>query len=149
VEEPRATLRALEDRLTTSLTQVRGVPLITISAKSGKSVGKIMPAVIDVHDRWCTEISTSKLNRWLETAIDANPPPMVQNRRLKIRYMTQVAKRPPTFAFFANKPANAIPEHYKRYLVSGLRERFDLAGIVIRTIFKHGANPYDPRERDR
>lgn len=149
LDDAGAALAAINDRLTKSLTQVRGVPLIKLSAKTGRGLKNILPTVLKLHERWSTSLSTSQLNRWLELAVDVTPPPMVQNRRLKFRYVTQTGQRPPTFTFFANKPAKAIPAHYLRYLTSSLRERFGLEGVVIRTAIKHGANPYDPKAGDR
>jgi GTPase len=90
-------------------------------------------------------VPTGALNRWLATMLERHPPPLAQGRRVKIRYMTQATARPPTFVLFANKPAEALPESYLRYLAAGLREAFDLAGVPIRFHVRQGENPYASR----
>ena len=100
-------------------------------------------AVIQAYDRWAKRIPTAALNRWLAAAIERNPPPMVQGRRLKIRYATQARTRPPTFALFANKPGERMPDSYVRYLDAGLRKEFGLEGVPLRFFVRHGDNPFD------
>jgi GTPase len=115
---------------------------VTLSVKTGRGLDKLLPTVIETVDRWSTRISTGKLNRWLAAAIEKNPPPMAQNRRIKIRYATQVSTRPPTIALFANKPEGDVPSAYKRYLESSFVEAFGLGGIAVRLVVRHGENPY-------
>jgi GTP-binding protein len=143
VENPKATLAGLRERVESRLWQIKGVACVTISAETGRHVDRLLPAVVEAHDRWAVRIPTAALNRWLQEAIERNPPPMVQGRRLKIRYATQARTRPPTFALFANKPAERMPETYLRYLDAGLRRSFDLAGVPLRFSVRHGENPYD------
>ena len=100
-----------------------------------------MPAVAKVYELWNRRLPTGPLNRWLEETIARHPPPMVQGRRMRLRYITQVKARPPTFALFASRP-KALPESYIRYLVNGLRNDFDLAGVPIRLLPRGGKNPY-------
>jgi GTP-binding protein len=90
---------------------------------------------------WQLRISTGRLNRWLEVMLEAHPPPLVQGRRLRIRYMTQIKSRPPTFALFVSRPAD-LPESYLRYLIGGLRDEFGLTGIPVRMVMRKGKNPY-------
>lgn len=142
VEKPEEALQRLRDRLETSMPQVRGVPTVTMSALAGKGLERLMDSVIEIHKQWNRRISTSKLNQWLEEVIAHHPPPALSGgRRLKIRYMTQVKARPPTFVIFASKPDD-LPEAYTRYLVNGLRETFKLAGVPIRLYVRGGKNPY-------
>ncbi len=133
-----AELREICERL---LPQVRGVSLITLSAKSGKGVDRLMDAVLAADDVWNKRLPTAALNDWLSAMIDAHPPPAVSGRRVKIRYMTQANARPPTFIAFCSVP-KALPDSYVRYLVNGLRETFDLRGVPIRFNLRKGANPY-------
>jgi GTPase len=142
IGDPSAALRAIRDTLTTQLADVRGVPLVTLSALTGRGVDKLLPAVVDAHRRWQSRVPTGALNRWLATALEQHPPPLAQGRRVKIRYATQTTARPPTFVLFANKPADALPDSYLRYLAAGLRDTFDLAGVPIRFHVRHGENPY-------
>ena len=142
----RAALRAFRERLAESLPQVRGVPVVTLSALRGEGVAKLMPAVFKTYELWNRRIATGRLNRWFEDAVAAHPPPMDQGRRLKLRYITQVKARPPTFALFVSKP-KALPEAYQRYLVNRLRDAFGLAGVPIRLLLRAGKNPYAPTKR--
>ncbi len=73
--------------------------------------------------------------------LEAHPPPLVQGRRLRIRYMTQIKSRPPTFTLFVSRPAD-LPESYLRYLIGGLRDEFMLTGVPVRMILRKGKNPY-------
>ena len=142
VDDPQTAMNRLSDRLETSLPQVRGVPTVTISALSGKGLDKLMDAVVQTHKIWNKRISTSKLNRWLEDALEQHPPPALERgRRLRIRYATQVKARPPTFVLFTSKP-DQLPDSYTRYLVNSLRETFDLPGVPIRVHLRAGKNPY-------
>ncbi len=142
VRDTRKALRLLEDRLQTSLPQVRGIPVITLSAKTGQGTDKLLPAVMKTYTLWNSRISTGQLNRWLDAIIEHHPPPLSSSgRRIKLRYMTQAKTRPPTFVVFASRPEN-LPESYSRYLVNSLREDFKLAGIPIRLHTRKGKNPY-------
>ena len=141
VEDRQATLSELRHRLNQSLGQVRGVPILPISALTGRGIHKMMDAVFDVYRRWNIRLSTARVNRWLEGMLEAHPPPLVQGRRLRIRYATQIKTRPPTFALFVSRPAD-LPDHYLRYLASGLRDDFEMDGLPIRLLMRKGQNPY-------
>ena len=132
---------AIQERLETALAQVKGVPVVTCSGLTGAGSEKIMPAVLAAFDTWNRRVPTAQLNRWLEGAVAHHPPPLAAGRRLKLRYITQVKARPPTFALFASKPT-ALPESYRRYLVNGIATEFGLAGVPIRLLLRAGKNPY-------
>lgn len=134
-------LKELRYQLDQSLGQVKGVPVVTISALKGKGVDKLMDQVFTIYDRWNWRISTADLNRWLDIKLEAHPPPLVQGRRLRIRYATQIKTRPPSFALFVSRPAD-LPDHYLRYLAAGLREDFGLDGLPLRLLMRKGKNPY-------
>jgi GTP-binding protein len=139
-------LKKLHDRIEWSLPQAKGIPVITMSAMTERGLDKLMAAVLDIYVTWNKRVSTSKLNRWLAEITAQHPPPLVGGRRIKIRYMTQIKTRPPTFAIFASK-AEDLPESYHRYLVKSLRDVFDLPGTPIRLILRRTDNPYD-KDRD-
>ena len=127
--------------MSTTLSQLRGVPLVPVSALKGKGLEKLIEECFGIYELWNRRVPTGELNRWLEEAISRHPPPLVQGRRLNIKYITQVKTRPPTFNLFASRK-NKLPDSYVRYLVGGLRETFDLPGIPIRLRLKSGKNPY-------
>ena len=141
VTEKQARLAELREMCGRLLPQVKGVSLVTLSAKSGKGVDRLMDAVLAADEVWNRRLPTAKLNDWLASMVDAHPPPAVGGRRLKIRYMTQANARPPTFVAFCSQP-KALPDSYVRYLVNGLREAFDLPGVPIRFNLRKGQNPY-------
>ncbi len=143
VRNRAAARAAIQDRLEAALAQVKGVPVVTCSGLTGAGTEAIMPAVLAAFDTWNRRVPTAQLNRWLEGAVAHHPPPLAAGRRLKLRYITQVKARPPTFALFASKP-QALPESYRRYLVNGIGAEFGLAGVPIRLLLRAGKNPYAP-----
>jgi GTPase len=142
-EERTRRLKDLQADLNQMLPQLAGVPLVTVSAIEGKGLGRMMEAVFDVYELWNKRIGTGELNRWLEYQIERHPPPAPGGRRIKLRYMTQVSARPPSFAVFSTR-GSELPEAYKRYLVNGLRADFGLKGIPIRLNVRERKNPYAP-----
>jgi len=141
VENRNAALALIRERLEVSLPQLQGVRIVTLSAETGGSVDKLLPAVLAVHEIWNRRVATPQLNRWLQEVQERHPPPLVDGRRLRLRYMTQANIRPPTFALFASKPGD-LPDSYRRYLVNMLRDSFDLPGVPIRLMLRKGKNPY-------
>jgi GTP-binding protein len=141
IEDKPGALKKLRQRVDFSLPQLAGLPVITVSARTGQNLPRLLDAALDMYKAWNRRIPTAELNRWLGAMIESNPPPLVDGRRLKLRYMTQVKTRPPTFALFASKPTE-LPEAYARYLVGGLRKRFRLPGIPIRIHLRKGENPF-------
>ena len=148
VRSRQAAARAIDDRLETSLAQMRGVPVVHMSGLHGHGFDKMMAAADEMYDLWNTRIATGRLNRWLEGMLEAHPPPLVDGRRLRIRYMTQIKTRPPTFALFVSRPAD-LPESYLRYLTTGIRTDFGLWGVPVRMVMRKGENPYAGKARRR
>jgi len=136
--------RQIWDRLSISLPQVKGVPLVRLSALTGAGVGDLLPAVLRAHRLWTSRLDTGPLNRWLASAAQRHPPPSPSGRRIRLRYITQAKTRPPTFALFASR-TEAIPDAYVRFLVNDLRAVFDLPGVPIRLHLRKGGNPYAPK----
>jgi GTP-binding protein len=143
IDDRRAAMAALRGRIEESLPQVRGVPVVALSAETGEGVEDLLPAVVGICEVWSTRIATGSLNRWLEETTERHPPPVVDGRRVRLRFATQIKSRPPTFALFTSRPAE-LPESYVRYLVNGLREAFSLPGVPVRVVLRKGANPYAP-----
>lgn len=134
-------LERLRDRLQTSLPQVRGVPFVTISALKGQNLEPMLDTVFDIYDAWNRRIPTARLNDWLDMVEGDHPPPMDRGRRVRLRYITQVRARPPTYAIWATR-ARSVPDSYLRYLANRLRDEFDLDGIPLRLYLRKGRNPY-------
>jgi GTP-binding protein len=141
VSEPEAARRTLRQRIETKLPQLKGVTVLPISVRTGKGLNRLLPAVVATHERWSRRVATGPLNRWLQEAVEAHPPPVAKGRRVKIRYATQVTTRPPTFVLFVSQ-ADALPDAYLRYLANGLRTAFDLPGVPLRLTCRTSDNPY-------
>jgi GTP-binding protein len=141
VEDPQARLAELIEMAERELPQLRGTPIVALSAETGRGLDRLMPAVAKVHGDWSTKVKTRDLNDWLQMAIQRHPPPAVNGRRIKPKYMAQTKARPPTFVLFASR-ADQLPDSYRRYLVNSLRESFDLPGVPIRVTIKSNKNPY-------
>lgn len=140
-------LQKLNDKLQTSLAQADGVPTVTISALKHEGLDKLMSAVLKIYDRWNVRIPTSPLNKWFGDMIDNYPPPLGKNnRRIKLRYITQAKTRPPSFYIFSSNP-EGLPEAYLRYLTNNLRQTFDLGGIPIRITVRKTGNPYAEKDK--
>jgi len=141
VADRTATRKAISDRLETSMAQMKGIPVVNFSALTGFGVDKLLPAVRAVHDTWNSRVATGALNRWFEDALERHAPPLVDGRRLKLRYITQAKARPPTFIAFGTR-AEQMPEDYQRYMVNSLRDKFELPGVPIRLLLRGTKNPY-------
>jgi GTP-binding protein len=142
VKDKTAFLHAIEVKLETQFAQAKGIPFIGISALKKVNLDMLMDAVFRVYALWNKRISTAKLNDWLQEATAIHPPPAVAGRRIRLKYMTQVKTRPPTFVVFCTK-ADELPESYTRYLINGLRTVFKLPGIPMRVSLKKTKNPYE------
>ncbi len=127
------------------LAQLRGVPLLTISAFTGRGVDQLLAAAFEVRQSWCTRVSTGILNRWFERAVDANPPPAPGGKRIKLRYITQTRIRPPGFVIFGTR-VDQLPESYRRYLVNGIRRELGFGAVPVRLMLRATHNPYDKKD---
>jgi GTP-binding protein len=144
--DKRGTLRQLHDRLERSLPQTKGIVTVTLSALTGQNLDRLMSAVFRAYAVWNRRIATAQLNRWLDEVTGAHPPPAPRGRRIRLKYITQIKARPPTFALFGAQ-TNLLPKSYLRYLENGLRQDFDLPGTPLRIELRRGDNPYAAGER--
>lgn len=142
VEEKQKAMHTLKESVTRLLPQLRGVPLVMLSAKDGKNIDRLHAAVKKAHEIWNARVSTARLNDWLIQMVARHPPPAPGGRRIKLRYMTQAKTRPPTFVAFCSRP-DEVPAAYRRYLVNGMREDFGLAGTPLRLFLRKRDNPFD------
>jgi len=147
-EHKQEKLRDLKEAFDRLLPQLRGAPLVTVSAKTGRGLDRLHDAILRAYDVWNRRVSTARLNRWLTGMLEQHPPPAPQGKRIKLRYMTQAKTRPPGFVVMCSHP-DKMPESYSRYLVNGLREDFDMPGSPIRLILRGQGdkNPYKGRKK--
>ncbi|MEM6325318.1 MAG: ribosome biogenesis GTPase Der [Pseudomonadota bacterium] len=141
-------LRALKDAFERLLPQLRGAPMVTVSAKTGRGLDRLLDAARKAHDVWNRRVPTAKLNTWLAAMTAAHPPPAPGGRRIKLRYMTQAKTRPPGFVLMCSFP-DKLPEAYRRYLIGGLRSDFDMPGTPIRLSLRSQSekNPFKDRKK--
>ncbi|HKL68429.1 ribosome biogenesis GTPase Der [Salibaculum sp.] len=147
-DDKQAKLKGLKEAFDRLLPQLRGAPLVTVSARTGRGLDRLHDAVLRAHDIWNRRVTTAQLNRWLSGMVEAHPPPAPGGRRIKLRYMTQVKTRPPGFVVMCSNPEK-LSEGYTRYLVNGLREDFDMPGTPIRLSMRGQGdkNPYKNRKK--
>src|SRR3954453_770764 len=141
-ENASSLFNGVKAALAEGLAQLRDVPLLTVSAKTGKGIDTVLKVAFDLRDAWSKRVPTGELNRWFETAIDANPPPAPKGQRIKLRYITQVKSRPPSFVVFGNR-LEELPESYRRYLLNAMRRDLDLGPVPLRLEFRGRSNPFD------
>ena len=147
-EDKQGKLKELKESFGRLLPQLRGAPLITVSAKTGRGLDRLQQAIMRAYDMWNRRVTTAQLNRWLAGMLEAHPPPAPQGKRIKMKYMTQAKTRPPGFVVMCSHP-DKVPESYSRYLVNGLRIDFDMPGTPIRLWMRgqSDANPYKGRKK--
>jgi GTPase len=141
IDDEPGLLKAYVEQAEQLLPQLRGSPVVALSAETGRGLDRLMPAVLKVHADWSTKIKTRDLNDWLHIALERHPPPAVGGRRIKPKYMAQTKARPPTFVLMASR-ADQLPDSYRRYLINSLRESFDLPGVPVRLTIKSSKNPF-------
>ena len=141
-------LKDLRESFERLLPQLKGAPLVTVSAKTGRGMDRLHNAIMRAYEVWNRRVTTAQLNRWLSGMMEAHPPPAPQGKRIKLRYMTQAKTRPPGFVVMCSHP-DKVPESYNRYLVNGLRLDFDMPGTTIRLWMRgqSDANPYKGRKK--
>ena len=146
--EKQDKLRNLKEQFNRLLPQLRGAPLITVSATTGRGLERLRDAILQAHEVWNRRIPTAALNRWLVGMLEQHPPPAPQGKRIKLRYMTQAKARPPGFVVMCSHP-DLLPASYTRYLVNGLREDFEMPGTPIRMFMRsqNDANPFKGRKK--
>ena len=121
--------------------QVKGVPLLTLSAATGKGIDTLLQVAFETREAWSKRVTTGTLNRWFETAIEKNPPPAPGGKRIKLRYVTQIKTRPPSFVIFGTR-VDELPESYRRYLVNGIRRELGFGAVPVRLTLRAPKNPF-------
>jgi len=141
-EDASSLFNGVKKALDEGLAQVKGVPLLTVSAVTGKGLDTMMKVAFETREAWSRRVSTGQLNRWFERAIEANPPPAPGGKRIKPRYITQNKSRPPSFVLFGTR-VDLLPMSYQRYLINGLRKEFDFGAVPVRLSLRAPKNPFD------
>jgi GTPase len=141
-ENGSSLFQGVRGALEEGFSQVRGVPLLTISAATGKGIDELLQAAFDTRAAWSQRVTTGKLNRWFENAIEKNPPPAPGGKRIKLRYATQIKTRPPSFVIFGTR-VDQLPESYRRYLVNGIRRELGFGAVPVRLTLRAPKNPFD------
>ena len=139
--EPSKLFNGIKFALDEGLAQVRGLPVIAVSAKTGKGLDQMIAAAFELRETWSKRVSTSALNRWFDDALEANPPPAPGGKRIKLRYITQAGTRPPRFVVFGSR-LDMLPTSYERYLVNGIRRELGFGAVPVRVVLKASKNPY-------
>jgi GTP-binding protein len=141
-EHASALFNGIKAALGEGLAQLRDVPLLTVSAKTGKGIDTILKVAFELREAWSRRVPTGELNRWFEAAVEANPPPAPKGKRIKLRYITQVKTRPPSFVVFGNR-LEELPESYRRYLLNAMRRDLQFGPVPLRLDFRGRSNPFD------
>jgi GTP-binding protein len=145
-ENASSLFNGVKAALVEGLSQLRDVPLLTVSAKTGKGIDTILDVAFDLREAWGRRVPTGELNRWFEGAVEANPPPAPKGQRIKLRYITQVKSRPPSFVVFGNR-LDELPDSYRRYLLNAMRRDLGLGAVPLRLNFRGRSNPFDRNRR--
>ncbi|MEQ9663011.1 MAG: GTP-binding protein, partial [Parasphingopyxis sp.] len=141
-EDRKGLFEGLSRALDEGLAQVRGVPLLPVSAKTGQGTDALIEAAFATREAWSKRVSTGELNRWFRDAIERNPPPAPKGRRIKLRYITQARTRPPSFVLFGTR-VDQLPTSYHRYLLNGIRRDLGFGAVPVRLTMRAPKNPYD------
>jgi GTP-binding protein len=145
VEQGAALYQGVRAALEEGFSQVKGVPLLTVSAATGKGLDVLLKVAFDTREAWSQRVTTGKLNRWFEDAIEKNPPPAPGGKRIKLRYATQIKTRPPSFVIFGTR-VDQLPESYRRYLVNGIRRELGFGAVPVRLTLRAPKNPFDEQK---
>ncbi len=140
-ENPSGLFNGIREALGDGLSQVKGVPLFSVSARTGKGLDALLAAAFDIREAWSKRVPTAVLNRWFDEALEANPPPAPGGKRIKLRYITQIKTRPPSFVIFGTR-LDQLPKSYERYLVNSIRKHLDFGSVPVRVTLKSPKNPY-------
>jgi GTPase len=140
-EDPSALFNGIRGALDEGLSQVKGLPVIAVSARTGKGLDQMLSAAFELRDSWSKRVPTAALNRWFDDALAKNPPPAPGGKRIKLRYITQAKTRPPGFVLFGTR-LDSLPTSYQRYLVNGIRRELGFEAVPVRLMLRSPKNPF-------
>ncbi|MDR2526270.1 MAG: ribosome biogenesis GTPase Der [Rickettsiales bacterium] len=136
------TMNTAIDIVKNKASQVKGCPVVPISALYSRNIDKLVDACLLVHSDWSKRLSTRKLNQWIKKIVDEHTPPLYRGSPIKIKYITQAKTRPPTFVIFTNSPEKLEKTKYDRFLINRIREELDLKNTIVRLLMRKSENPY-------
>ena len=145
-EHASSLFNGVKAALDEGLSQLKGVPLMTVSGKTGKGIDQLLGAAFEVRENWSRRVTTGELNRWFERAVETNPPPAPGGKRIKLRYITQVKSRPPSFVVFGTR-VDQLPTSYQRYLMNSMRRELNLGPVPLRMTMRAPKNPFHEKEK--
>jgi GTP-binding protein len=140
-EKPSSLFQGIRTALDEGLAQVKGLPLLTVSAETGRGLDQLLETAFETREAWSRRVSTGQLNRWFEQAVEKNPPPAPGGKRIKLRYITQARTRPPSFVLFGTR-VDQLPESYRRYLINGIRRDLGFGAVPVRLTLRAPKNPF-------
>ena len=140
-EDASSLFNGIRAALDEGLAQLKGVPLLAVSARTGKGLDQMLSAAFELRAQWSRRVPTAALNRWFDKAMEANPPPAPGGRRIKLRYVTQIKTRPPSFVVFGTR-LDDLPGSYERYLVNSIRKDLGFGAVPVRLTFRSQKNPF-------
>jgi GTP-binding protein len=141
-ENPPALFQGIRAALDEGLSQVKGLPVLTVSAFTGRGLDQLLQVAFETREAWSKRVSTGVLNRWFEKALEQNPPPAPGGKRIKLRYLTQAKTRPPGFILFGTR-VDQLPMSYQRYLINGIRRDLGFGAVPVRLTVRAPKNPFD------
>jgi GTP-binding protein len=141
-ENASSLFNGIKAALEEGLAQIKAIPVLTVSAKTGKGTDQLLEVAFELREQWSRRIGTGELNRWFESAVEANPPPAPGGKRIKLRYITQVKSRPPSFVVFGTR-VGELPESYRRYLLNSMRRDLGLGPVPLRLTMRAPKNPFE------
>ena len=141
-ENGSSLFNGIKGALEEGLSQIKGMPVLTVSGATGKGIDVLLKVAFDTRDTWSRRVGTGELNRWFEKAVEANPPPAPGGKRIKLRYLTQAKTRPPGFVLFGTR-VDQLPTSYQRYLINGIRRDLGFGAVPVRLTLRAPKNPFD------
>ena len=144
-EDASALFNGIRTALDEGLAQARGLPLFSVSARTGKGLDAMIAGAFELREAWSRRVPTAGLNRWFDDALEANPPPAPGGKRIKLRYITQIKSRPPSFVVFGSR-LDELPESYRRYLVNGIRRELGFGAVPVRLTLRSSKNPFAKKD---
>ena len=140
-EDASSLFNGIRGALDEGLAQLKGVPLLAVSAMTGKGLDQLLAAAFELREQWSRRVPTALLNRWFDKAMETNPTPAPGGRRIKLRYITQIKTRPPSFVIFGTRLED-LPTSYERYLVNSIRKELSFGAVPVRLTFRSPKNPF-------